>query len=402
MWSTGSLFLNWKNDMLEILNLDEFRAMISHKEEMREADIGEDCVSFCYMVSGENTFDTASARECRGIVFNKTAGVVVGRPLHKFFNVNERAETQLDAIDWSKVVRVMDKRDGSMIHSVWTMNGIRLKSKKTFDSDVAKAAEAWMHAQPDLNVFRFIMRMQAMSKTAIFEWTAPDARIVLFYPDSELKLLHVRDNKSGEYMDLEDLRKWADEYGVKMVDEVDEFWLVPDGAQFLKREFDIHTMLDAVNTREGIEGWVIQFEDGNMVKVKTKWYLERHRAMTFLRERDIAEAVLNESIDDLKSLLVSEGVHIDEILNIEEAVVDQISGVHHWVEGVILRDGKMDRKDFALQYQKSHGEFGWFGLLMARFSGKEPDYKAWYVRHCLKEKWSLRQLNMVPSVAEGD
>jgi RNA ligase len=386
--------------MLQISHIDPFKAVVLQKEEIRMADIGQDCVSFCYMISGADTFDTPESRECRGIVFNK-AGHVVGRPLHKFFNVNERAETQMGVLDWSKVVRVMDKRDGSMIHSVITPAGIMLKSKKTFSSDVAQASQKWMDARP--LVASMVSNLAAQNLTAIFEWTAPDARIVLFYPDAELQLLHIRDNLTGQYVRSKDLREFAAMYGVKCVDEVDEFfWTMGGEGLPVTREFDIKKMLEAAETREGVEGWVIQFEDGNMVKLKTKWYMERHRIMTFLRERDIAEAVVNETLDDTKAALVGEGVNIDRILEIEAEVVRQINHVRSWVEDVIATDGHLPRKDFALHYMKTHQEFGWFGLLMARFSGKEPNYNEWYLKHVLKDKWSLQQLVLMPSIAEGD
>lgn len=100
--------------MLNISCLDEFRSHIAHKEEIREANIGDDCISFCYIVSSDSTFDDAWSRECRGIVFDKTSGRVIGRPLHKFFNVGERESTRVENLDWSKVVRVADKRDGCL------------------------------------------------------------------------------------------------------------------------------------------------------------------------------------------------------------------------------------------------------------------------------------------------
>jgi RNA ligase len=392
--------------MLKIEHLDEFRLAVAGKEEIREMDIGEGCTSFCYMVSAEGTFDTDAARECRGIVFNSIAGVVVGRPLHKFFNVGERAETQVGALDWSKVVRVMDKRDGSMIHTVWTMDGIRLKSKKSFTSDVAKAAEAWMKSEAGRSVRNLVHFVVSMNCTAIFEWTAPDARIVLFYPEAELKLLHIRNNETGEYTSGPLLQNVADQFRVNVVDEPKEFFdLVPtppgvftQGGPDFWPEFNIARMLDAVNTREGIEGWVIQFEDGNMVKVKTKWYLERHRAMTFLRERDIAEAVLNESLDDLKSLLVAEGVNIDELLDIEESVLKEIRKIAQAVNTCYEVNKDMTRKDFAMKLT-GHP---YFGLLMKRFTGQEPDVKGYFEKNMLKDMFTLRQLVLVPSVAEGD
>lgn len=392
--------------MIKITSLAEFRNAIAGKDEIREAQIGTCETSFCYMIAAENTFDSLEARECRGIVFNTFRDVVVGRPLHKFFNVGERESTRVENIDWTKVTRVMDKRDGSMIHTVWSAeHGLRLKSKKSYDSDVARAAEYWMYSEEGRGVYQFCLRMQALNKTAIFEWTAPDARIVLLYTKPELVLLHVRDNVTGEYMHPEDLHTWASEYGVRVVDEVTEFFDTVEvntmGCVFETR-FNAQKMLDAAKTREGIEGWIVQFENGDMVKVKTDWYLKRHRAMTFLRERDIVELVLDEGIDDLKSLLVSEGVDVSEIVRIENEVVEQLRNVRHFVEETIKNEGHRDRKDFAIEFSKTHADFGWFGLLMTRYLGKEPDYKEWYRKWVLKDKWTLRQLVLIPSVAEGE
>ena len=130
--------------MLNIKNTAEFRKNVLHKEEIRESDIGHGVTCFCYMVSAEGTFDSDWLRECRGITFDSVTGNVNGRPLTKFFNVNEKESTQVANLDWSKVVRVMDKRDGSMLTSVLTSDGVMLKTKKTFTSDVAIAANKWM------------------------------------------------------------------------------------------------------------------------------------------------------------------------------------------------------------------------------------------------------------------
>lgn len=98
--------------MFELLDSQEhFALQVMHKEEIREMDLGNDLLSYCYMIAGPDTFDTMFTRECRGIVF-KRGGECVGRPLTKFFNLGEREATRVDNLDWSKVTRVMDKRDG--------------------------------------------------------------------------------------------------------------------------------------------------------------------------------------------------------------------------------------------------------------------------------------------------
>ena len=375
-----------------ITNINEFRSHISTKEEIRESDIGHMCTSFCYMISGPDTFDNEWAKECRGIVFN-SVGEVSSRSLHKFFNVNEREETLIQNLDWSKVVRVMDKRDGSMIHTVATMDGILFKSKKSFESDVALAAEKWVHAQKDLNVFKFCMRMTAMNKTAIFEWTAPDARIVLFYPEAKMTLLHVRDNLTGVYMDKEDLQKWADEFGVDVVDEVD---LSQYGVDVSKMDVAAATKLH--QTVEGVEGWIFQFEDGNMVKLKTDWYIKRHHAMTFVRERDVAQLAIDEGLDDMKAMLVSEGVNIDRILEIERSVLADVNLVSSMVKNAVAADKHLPRKEMAQKYQISP----YFGLIMKAYTGAEPSYKEFFVKNVLKQKYGLTQVVMQPSMAEAD
>jgi len=387
--------------MLNITSLSEFRSKVAHKEEIREADLGAGCTSFCYMVAGEDTFSDEWARECRGIVFNTAGGFVAARPLHKFFNVNERESTRVERLDWSKVERVMAKLDGSMIHTVWTEAGVRLKSKKSFDSAVAKAAEDWMHGQADLRVWRFVNGVVARGKTATFEWTAPDARIVLFYPEPELQLLHVRDNVTGEYATLRELQGWAAGYGVKVVSEVNEFWqpgahLEAFGADEWK--VDVDALLKAAKTREGVEGWVIQFEGGEMVKLKTEWYLKRHRAMTFLRERDVAQLVLDEGLDDLKSLLVGDGVDITQVLEVEARVLHDLRELALAVDLAVSEDQRLDRKSFALK----HAGTEYFGLKMTKYLGKEPNFKEYFERNLLRERYSLRQLVLLESKAEGE
>lgn len=374
--------------MLKITSLDDFRSKIQHKPEIREAEIAPNLISFCYMISAEDTFDSPEARECRGIVFDKTTGQVVGRPLHKFFNANEREETRPENLP-TEIFRLMDKRDGSMIHTVKVGDGFKLKSKKSFDSDVAKMATEWINKPENKHFYDFCEEVAKNDETAIFEFTAPDARIVLPYNKAELKLLHVRDNKYGLYWNSEFMHA---HFGKEnCVDEVNL-------TETYEQGFDIDMLIDEAKTAENIEGWIVQFRCGNMVKIKTDWYLKRHRAMTFLRERDIAQLVLDEGLDDVKSLLVGDGVNIDDILQIERRVVAQLHFLQSDVLSIMLLDGKMERKDFAIKY-RDHTHFG---LLMAEYVGKQPDYKAYFERNILREQYSLRQLVLMDSVAEPE
>jgi T4 RnlA family RNA ligase len=327
----------------------------------------------------------------------------------KIINVNEKLSTKAETVDWSKVVRVMDKRDGSMIHTVKAGNGVvpveggnfALKSKKSFSSDVAVQATAWMEETSicpinELSPFRyeefvpFCNFCTANHMTAIFEWTSPVARIVLPYSEPRLTLLHVRDNQTGRYMPLDWLKKQVEVFNITLVDNVDMV------QELLKKGFDgFKELFELSQTMPDIEGWVIQFENGDMVKMKTAWYMERHRAMTFLRERDIAGMVLVEGIDDLKAMLVGDGVDVSEIVKIENEVVERLNLMRSTVDQMYEADKALDRKTFAM---KHHG-FEYFKLLMDKYSGKEPDVIHFYTRNYL-DLWSLNQINLLNSVAE--
>jgi RNA ligase len=374
-----------------VTDLELFKAGVGDKTEIRfmEQDNGTTIVS--YIVSDETTFDNAYALECRGITFGKD-GKIISRNLHKFFNVNEKPHTQVNLIDWNKVSRVMQKRDGSMLCVVdhpSNLGNFSLKSKKSFTSDVAISATKWMSDKH--NYLDFCTSMTDLGMTAIFEWTSPTARIVISYDQDMLTLLHVRDNLTGRYLSQNELSRLSEKYDIPLVENVDDIH-----ALVLK---DPKLVQELADTVEGIEGWVFQFENGDMVKWKTKQYCELHRSMPFLRERDIVEMVLNETVDDLKALLAGQSVNVAEIIEIENRVVKDLDSIIYWVNDIIEANKDLDRKTIALKFGNQGLNHPYFGLIMQKYSGKEPDYLGYYKKEYLSSV-PLRQLNLMQSTAE--
>ena len=56
----------------------------------------------------EATRHKAIRRECRGLLFHKD-GTIMARRLHKFFNINERDETQFYEIDFDQPHVILEK-----------------------------------------------------------------------------------------------------------------------------------------------------------------------------------------------------------------------------------------------------------------------------------------------------
>lgn len=386
-----------------IKTADEFLLAVKNKPEIRNIQITDfeiPVMISSYIISDADTFNNLYAIEARGITF--VGNEIACRPLHKFFNVNERANTQLNVLPWNTVSRVMIKEDGSIVNPLMIDGLIKMKSKKSFGSDTAIRATKYLHTQA--NYVEFVKYCFESKWTPTFEYIDLKNQIVLTYAKENLILTHVRENESGRYLNSDEIHKVAKWFDVEVVKELP------------LTDFNIQDYLVLAETLEGIEGWVFQFADGNMVKLKTKWYCDRHHVLTYLRERDIAELALNEQLDDLKSTLQERGLPLSEVEAIEHKVcsemtslVDYIEQKANEVESAIAKD--VDRRDKKIyEYVSGMGVSHVFvpenklrSMIMAQIKGKIVDYIRVYKEYQLST-FSLAQLNsiLIKEIAETE
>lgn len=328
----------------------------------------------CYNISNGESFANAYEKECRGITFDRE-GRIISRPLHKFFNLAERAEVQPNVLPWDTMTAVFDKMDGSMISTGFMDGQFFTKSKKSFDSDVSVGAYAYI--QRNQKYYEFAKYCAEAGLTPIFEFTSPKHRIVLRYTVETLTLLHVRENVSGIYVNARDLAARFD---------------IPYNEPLFGREADMATLLKSLNTAKDIEGYVIQFQSGEMVKVKTKWYMDLHHAVTFIRERDIARLVLDEKFDDYVAFLQLNAPDADlsHIHRINDSIKAEIEGLRREVATIAKSYEGKSMKEVALDL-KGHQ---YFSFVMATLRGKEVDYLDYYQSDLLRDRWSLDQIDL--------
>lgn len=349
----------------------------------------------CYMVKDEDTFRGEHSfwyQECRGITFNAD-GTVASRTLHKFPNVGENAESQPDMIPWDRIVRIMDKRDGSMITPVLMADGsIVCKTKKTFTSAEAVAATEWLHqivtdadGNKDQPYLEWCREALASGFTPTFEWTSPRFPIVLVYEKDELTLLQIRENVTGEY-----ITNFEDDILVVKC----PFQIVEN----LAKSYFVQPrkLLDVAMTTEGVEGWIIQADDGQMWKIKTKWYCDLHHSVTFTRYRDVARAVLAEKSDDLKAAFAQVGRSIEPIVEVERLIFAMIDEVQRGLESDLYtaRTQDWDAKKTAIAF-KDHRHFG---LLMRTFRHGEINWMEWYQKEHIRD----HSLEVIPQAGMDD
>lgn len=294
---------------------------------------------FNYRLTTYNDFVTYNAFELRGLTFVfDSDGSVYKRFLlmEKFFNVNENESTLFDTIKDKKVKSVYLKEDGSIINFIELPNGnILAKSKMSFESEQAIMAQGLFESNENIN--KFVRDCISKDLVPVFEYVGPMNRVVVKYDNSDLILLRLRDNKTGEYLSIDgyDLSK-------------------PMNFKFL-----LNDLMDLKGNLEGIEGWIFEFVDGQKIKIKTDWYHSLHRIFTDYSNREdyLIDLILDEKIDDVLSVLD----YGSENRKFVELVLDttnrKLLEMSNEIDGLLSTyDG--DRKSFALKY-KDHKLF-WF------------------------------------------
>lgn len=360
--------------------LDDLRQHVQHKPELRFREEDHNTTVVCYMISDEDTFSDEWARECRGITFCNETGKVIMRTLHKFFNLGERESTRKENLPWGNVFQIMDKRDGSMISAAFHKDELLVKSKKSFTSAVALQAKEYIKNSSNHHYFTFIVECTKNGWTPTFEWTTPKQRIVLDYGIDELVLLHIRDNVTGEYLDFR-----SDEVAVL----INRCYIPTVDTKFITHSnTDIDSLQAYFKSAQDIEGCIIQFDNGDMVKIKTDWYIKLHRAVTFVRERDIALMVLEEEIDDVKGAMRDLNMDLEPVLAIEHRVKERFDGIVAAAEALAASKGDMDMKAFAL----ANKEHPMFHLAVRIVTGGEPAYYDYFMRNVLKQEYGLEQV----------
>lgn len=288
------------------LTLDEVTDVIArHNEALGvtafvRADKGE-YVVFNYVVSFDGSFPVLTGdpvrdrevgiiRECRGLTFYKDTGEVAIRKFHKFFNVNQKEETQSHLIDWSQPHVILSKADGSMISPYLRRDGVLEWHTKMGMTDVALPVNDFASRHPKYAALA--ARCRELGVTPLFEWCSRKQKIVIDYPEDMLILLATRDNCTGEYAHYDELVRLGDEFGVPVIGHIEG--CVTDPQAFL----------EAVRVLENEEGYIVRFDNGHMVKAKAEDYLRLHNMVDMLQlEKNVLGLVLSGTLDDYKPFM---------------------------------------------------------------------------------------------------
>lgn len=281
-----------------------------------------------------------SAKEMRGLtfIFNKD-GYIYNRYLllDKFFNVDQTPCSMYSIVKNYKIKNIYNKEDGSIASFIKLPNGkVFGKSKMSFESD--QAIEIQKIYDEDVNIKRIVNYFLNNDIMPIFEFVSPRNRIVVPYANTELILLRLRNNSTGEYLDINDYSHMLE--GVSIAPSITGHTLD-----------DIKEVVLKMVDKEGV---IVQFENGKMVKIKSPWYCSLHGLVTdkLNRENDIIELILNDHIDDVFSQIPEDDERIDKINDIIDIVNNEILKLSKELDN-LLSKYTGDMKKFAIENIKN-------------------------------------------------
>ena len=288
------------------------------------------------------------AFEMRGLtfVFNKD-GSLYNRYvlLEKFFNLNQVPDSMYSVVKNYKIRFVNNKEDGSIASFVKLPNGkVVGKSKMGFDNDQANGINKIYKTNPDVK--SFVDWCLNNDIVPIFEYVAPHNRIVLRYSEEELILLRLRDNKTGKHIDIKD-----------HLDKIGSIKIAP-----FEDDHTLDDLIEKSKTEAEKEGWIVQFDNGHMVKIKTDWYFQRHGLLTndIYREHIIIGYILDDVIDDILGQIPEDEkeahLRIQKIISIVKRALNKKVVEIESAYNDFVKSGS-DKKDYALNHRVGNENF---------------------------------------------
>jgi len=320
-----------------------------------------------YRLASYSDFLNPGALECRGVMFevdNQGNPLrLVALPMEKFFNLNENPFT-ID-LDLTQVDEILLKADGSLMSSYTEDDKLKLKSKGAISSEQAIAAMNWLKEQHSL--YGSLLSITNSGYTVNLEWCSPIHRIVIGYSEPHLKVLNARCRENGEYLPYNILVEIFGEHNV--IERVQP----KDPVGFIQQ---IPEMQD------DIEGYVIRLKSGQRVKIKTNKYLSLHHVKeSIINPRRLFEAIVEETVDDLRSMFYTDSAAMALIDKMQKKVDHIYNSMVNEVENFYQQNKDLSRKDYALKAQQQITPL-YFSRAMNLYIGKNPDYK-----NFLKGKW---------------
>ena len=215
-------------------------------------------------IQGTNKLDKKNNElEMRGYyyIFDKrTKKVKSYLSLKKYYYLNQIEDVEYNKINKKEIDTITIKEDGSLISFFVDNDSVFAKTRNGINSIPSNLANEIL--KKDKKLENSIKRMIIDNFNLSFEITSNYNIVVVPYSNTKLTLLQIR-KANGIYLKDEEIKEIIKKYDFPI-------------EYLVKREYqyNLDDLIKKSKIEENIEGWVVLFKDGTMIKIKTDWYIK--------------------------------------------------------------------------------------------------------------------------------
>lgn len=238
-------------------------------------------------------WDDERIRMARGIILDRE-GNIVSKGYDKFFNYGELRNREnfksCDLSEWGdEGFAVTEKIDGSMMLVTFHEDRFIVSSSSSITNDYTNLFREKLKEigliNENLDTFKSVVFKNICKDCCfVFEYVSPETQIVIPYEKSDI-IFHGLINKKDYKLVF--LNEESSNYISALLN-------VNSKAYYKMSKEDI---IERQKTDENIEGWVVQFESGKMIKFKTEWYLKNHDKESFFFGNPYTKRKISSVID---------------------------------------------------------------------------------------------------------
>lgn len=295
---------------------------------------------------------TKETRMSRGLVTDEE-GNILCKTLSKFYNLEQTPETKLENLDLSQEYLITEKLDGSFISLWWNKrtDTWQCSSKGSLANEYIDYA---MSQLPD---------MSSVSRNKVFACE-------ICMPRNLDGMRRAVDHDPGLYF----ISAFDSYQNFRELDWHRESKLWP-GDKKVKHYPDTHfnALLEKQKKELGTEGWVVKFDSGLRIKIKTRHYLKIFAFINQLNYASIKEFMLNYGVDSNEWLESFPEELLKEAREMKNTISYTFYNKLHDLMFTAKEYNKLtnSRKEFALQVKDLPDSWALFDL----YSGKDIKHK---------------------------
>lgn len=313
----------------------------------------------------------------RSSIWRTSDSKPVSLGLKKFFNWEEKPEIQPAPDHIHNQVNCVEKVDGSCLIVSKYKGELITRTRRSLTDKLQNAEELIILKQKYPKAFDNDL-LDAEEHSLIYEWVSPVNRIVLKYPEPDLKLINCIRHIDYSYYTQQELDQLATVFGTPRP-KYHKFHTLAD-----REVINLLSNVQAMTNEEGL--CVYYGNDQKIRKIKSEWYLVRHNFRSNISLKFMVELFLSEGKPEYNDLCTKVLNTFDyECLMEAKPLISEICDAHKQVKNIIEgMKAFLDkiknletRKAKAEQIISSYGNTNRAEIVFMLLDNKELDIKHW-------------------------